>query len=122
MITLLEETTAKIYESGHVIEDIIFIGSEESGHSCSWDEFKVMASKGYDNSYGIAEVAIDLIIVFSDGQKMWRDEYDGSEWWEVQTPFRKPHFHNRKIKKLITDDIGGNYTLEEMNENKGDIS
>lgn len=91
MENLLTETRKAIKESGHVPADIIFIGSEESGHQCDWEEFKVLANREYDCGYGGARVAMDLIIVFSDGSKMWRGEYDGSEWWELPpAPFKKP--------------------------------
>lgn len=89
-MTFLEETLHAIEGSGHVIQDIIFIGSEESGHQCEWSEFETLANFDYNNGYGAAHVATDLIVVFSDGAKLWRGEYDGSEWWEYSTPFLKP--------------------------------
>jgi len=89
-MNLLEETKEGIKSSGHKIKDIIFIGSEESGHSCTWEEYKKLANIEYDSGFGGAEIATDLIIVFSDGFKMERGEYDGSEWWQYTTPFKKP--------------------------------
>lgn len=89
-MNLLEETKESIINSGHQISDVIFIGSEESGHSCTWGEFCVLANVDYDNGFGGQEVATDLIVAFSDGAKMWRSEYDGSEWWEYSTPFKMP--------------------------------
>jgi len=90
MNSLLEETVSAILKSGHTPKNIIFIGSEESGHECTWEQFEQLANIDYDSGYGGQEVAQDLIIVFSDGQKMWRGEYDGSEWWEYCTPFKRP--------------------------------
>lgn len=90
MRNLLQETKESLAQSGHAPEDIIFIGSEKSGHECTWAEFQVLANVEYDDGYGGQEVAGDLVIVFSDGQKMWRGEYDGSEWWEYSTPFSRP--------------------------------
>ena len=90
MINLLNETMTCIRESGHTVKDIIFIGSEDSGYACSWGEFTVLANEEYNNIDGSAIVARDLIIVFSDGKKMWRNEHDGIEWWEFSTPFKKP--------------------------------
>ena len=89
-MNLLEETIEDIKESGHNISDIIFIGSESSGHCCSWDEFKPMANIDYDSGFGAQEIASDLIIVFSDDSKMWRHEYDGSEHWNYSKPFTMP--------------------------------
>lgn len=99
-MNLLKETKAAIEFSGHKSEQITFIGSEESGHQCTWEEFIVLADKNYDAGFGAQEVAKDLIIVFDDGQKMWRGEYDGSEWWEYSTPFTRPE-KSKKIKNLI---------------------
>lgn len=39
MINLLAETREAIADSGHTPEDIVFIGSLDSGHRCTWDEF-----------------------------------------------------------------------------------
>jgi hypothetical protein len=89
-MNLLDETTSAIEASGHDPSQIVFIGSEESGHSCTWDEFRALADVDYEGGYGSARVATDLIFVFEDGQKMWRGEYDGSEWWEYSTPFKRP--------------------------------
>ena len=90
MTNLLDETIAAIKDSGHAEADIVFIGSEKTGHQCTWDQFCVLANVEYDAGFGGQKVAHDLIIVFSDGQKMWRGEYDGSEWWEYSTLFKRP--------------------------------
>lgn len=99
MSNLLEETTEAIEDSGHKITDIVFIGNEE-GYGCTWDEFKSMANKEYDDGFGAAEVATDLKIVFSDGSTMYREEYDGSEWWKYSRPFDIPK-QTKPIKRLI---------------------
>jgi hypothetical protein len=109
MSNFLEETIEDIKESGHKIEDIIFIGSVASGHQCTWDEFKILANREYDSGFGALEVATDLIIVFSDKIVMRRDEYGGSEWWEYQKPFVMPK-ESKKIKTLFPDK---GHTLEE---------
>ena len=89
-MNLLEETKEAIVESGHVEDEIVFIGSEKTGHQCTWAEFCALADVEYSDGFGAAQVAQDLIFVFNDGQKMWRGEYDGSEWWEHSTPFNRP--------------------------------
>ena len=103
-MNLLKETLYDIEKSGHTVEDITFIGSL-SGYDCTWDEFKAMADRDYDSGYGAAEVAHDLIIVFSDGVVMRRGEYDGSEWWEYQEPFVRPE-NTKPITGLFAMDIG----------------
>ena len=107
---LLKETLEDIKRSGHTVKDIVFIGSEVSGHECTWEEFKVLANQEYDNGFGAQKVASDLIIVFSDGTKMWRDEYDGSERWGYLVTFKKPK-RKKRIRYLF-----GKYwpTLEQL--------
>jgi hypothetical protein len=104
-MNLLQETVEDIKRSEHTVEDIIFIGSEESGYYCSWEEFRVLADRDYDNDYGASKVAVDLIIVFADGVKMWRGEYDGREWWEYSTPFQFPQ-SAKPIKSLFARGTG----------------
>lgn len=115
-MNLLTETLEDIKRSGHEVCDIIFIGSVESGHSCTWDEFAVMADREYDDGYGAQEVAMDLIIAFSDKTTMWRHEYDGSECWEYSKPFVMP-IEQKPIKHLFVDDIDrvGWCNLSELN-------
>lgn len=113
-MNLLAETISDINSSGHDISEIVFIGSEESGHSCTWDKFTSLADKDYHSGYGAQEVASDLIVVFSDGATMKRGEYDGSEWWEYSKPFTKP-----EATKEITSLFGGMWgDLEEANKEK----
>ncbi len=112
MINLLEETVDFILSNENSTKEIVFIGSERSGHSCTWEEFEKLSNIEYDNGYGGQEVAKDLIIVFSDGAKVRRSEYDGSEWWVYDTPFKMPE-ETKKIDSLI----GGSWqNLEEINE------
>ena len=96
-------------------EQIIYIGSEQSGHQCTWVEFQVLADVEYDDGYGAQEVASDLIIVFSDGSKMLRREYDGLEWWEYSAPFKAPA-EAKPIKGLVVDTQVGWCTLADMQD------
>lgn len=102
MSNLLKDTKSAIKDSGHKPTDIIFIGSEDTGHQCTWDEFERIANVEYDAGFGAAEVASDLLIVFKDGQTMYRGEYDGSEWWEYSKPFKMPTTQ-LPIKRLVGD-------------------
>lgn len=112
-MNLLKETLEDIKESGHTIEDIIYIGSECSGYCCDWAEYEVIANIEYDNGFGAQRIASDLIIVFSDGSKMWRHEYDGSEHWSYSKPFKMP----TNKKKITTVCNGGMWAaLETMNK------
>lgn len=115
-MNLLAETIDAIADSGHEVCQIVFIGSLDSGHQCSWEEFERLADREYDSGYGSAEVATDLVIAFSDQTYMTRGEYDGSEWWEYNKPLSIP-----EIKKPIKTLFGGMWNdLEKMNESVKD--
>lgn len=114
MINLLEETKRDIEDAGYKTENIVFIGSQETGHQCTWNEFCVLADKEYGDGFGSQNVASDLIIVFDDGAFMRRAEYDGAEWWEFKRPFVPPK-EKKKIKTLFP---GMWRKLYEAEENK----
>ena len=114
-MNLLKETMCDIMESGHTPKDIIFIGSERTGHSCTWDEYVTLANIEYDNGFGSQKIADDLIIVFKDGCKMWRSEYDGSESWGYSKPFKMPE--DLKPIKALTYDGCMWESLNEIQEN-----
>jgi len=115
-MNLLLETKDAIRNSGHTIENIRFIGSEQSGHCCTWDEFRKLADIEYDHSYGYLKVAIDLVIVFDDGSSMWRNEYDGLEWWEFAKPFIQPDQQKPIFNLAVSPDQVGWKTLSELNQ------
>lgn len=49
---------------------------------CTWQEFCILADIEYDAGYGLVEVDPSLTILFKDNTWLYRDTYDGSEWWE----------------------------------------
>lgn len=115
MGNLLEETIYSIEKCGHKIEDVIFIGSLESGHACrDWNHFKELADFEYDSGYGAQHIAEDLIIAFSNGSHMWRYEYDGSECWQYTKPVQIPKT-SKEVKVLGGEQFSW-CSLEEMNE------
>lgn len=78
--------------------DIKWIGSKDGKYSMTWKEFVKLSNFEYDHGYGGSEIPLDLVIV---GEDWWmsRGEYDGAEWWELNT---KPILKSRhkKIRKL----------------------
>lgn len=86
MTNLLAETLEDIASSGHTVADVVFIGSADGVYKMDWAKFEVLADVEYDSGFGSAEVATDLVVLFSDGKRMWRHEYDGSERWEWDPP------------------------------------
>ncbi len=116
MNNFLEETVEAIKESGHTAEDIVFIGSLESGHSCSWNEFQVLANQEYNSGFGSAKVAQDLVIAFKDNTYMKRGEYDGSEWWEFNPPLKIPEGRHPIKRLFVTKEEIGWLDLKQMNK------
>ena len=99
MQNFLEETSGAIREAGLTADDIIFIGSEDTGHQCAWDEFCVLADFEYGDESGTTTIAADLIIAFIGGERLRRAVVGSFEWWEVLWPFQRPE-ENLPIKHL----------------------
>ena len=105
MINFLSETKEAIKKHGHTDQEIIFIGIEETGHSCTWEEFQTLADKEYHEDFVEQKVHGDLIIVFSDGSRLYRFGYDGQEEWGFLKPFVLPKkMHKIKTLFLYDDD------------------
>ena len=119
MTNLLQETIKSIYASGHTLQDILFIGSIDSGHCCTWREFETLADIEYDDGFGRQNVARDLEIVFADCARLKRADYDGQESWALIKPFSMPN-QALPIKALVRSDPEerSSYakTLGEMNQ------
>ena len=114
-MNLLSETIDAIKDSGHTPEDIYFIGSRESGHSCTWEEYKKLADIEYDKGYGSQKVARDLIIVFKDGSSMCREESHAAEWWSFARPFQLPTEQKTISRLVVSKKEVGWETLDEIN-------
>lgn len=113
MPNLLKETKEVMSANKQNPADIIFIGTcTDSGHSCTWQEFTILADREYDSGHGGQEVADDLIIVFRNGEHLSREEYDGSEWWQYHKNFRQPA-ETKPIKSLFAKDCWE--SLKEIN-------
>ena len=114
-MNLLKETIEAIKDSGHSPDDIVFIGSERTGHECTWEQFQRLADVDYDDGFGAQKVASDLIVVFRDGHKMDRHEYDGSECWNVMAPFKRPAQSLPITRLIVTAEQVGWCSLAECN-------
>ncbi len=115
-MNLLQETQNALTEHGYTPEDIRFIGSQISGHSCTWEQFLVLADVEYGlMNYGInldrKDEAEDLIIVFNDGGRLYRRE-SYPYGWDYNTPFIEPK-QTKSIYCLVSDVYPS--TLEAMN-------
>lgn len=103
-MNFLEETKDAIKESNHRIEDIMFIGSSDDKYRINWNDFINISDFDYDNGYGCIEIASNLIVYFKDGTYLFRNDYDGSEWWQcvVKKPFNEndEYYSFNKIKDI----------------------
>lgn len=104
MVNFLDETILQLNHAGKSSDDVVYIGSTDTGHRCTWLEFEELANFDYDNSYGSSKIATDLVIIFSDGSWFERGEYDGSEWWEYKTCPSIPTNDPLPINRLGADD------------------
>lgn len=89
-MNLLGETKSAISRSGHSTDDVRFVGSRDEKLGIPWSQAEPVLDIDYDDDYGSQEIAADLVVVFTDGGFLRREEYDGSEWWEYEPPFRVP--------------------------------
>jgi len=102
---LLKETIEALSNHGHTPEEVLWVGQSLDVHPSryhtgipepfwfSWSEFATPAAvTDYDNGFGGAEIASDLVVV-GDGWWLERHEYDGSEWWEHKQLPPKPSAH-----------------------------
>lgn len=107
MTNFLKETLGEISSVGKKPSQVLYVGSETPSRRVSWEEFTTFADFEYDNSYGSAEIPANLIVVFSDGSWLAREEYDGAEWWaHITPPATKPdpsaiHFSLERVERYL---------------------
>jgi hypothetical protein len=81
-INFYDETWEAIHESGHTPYEVRFVGSVVTAEELPWRVFMEMVKViEYDPSYGDQHIRKDLVIIFTDGSRLERFEYDGSEKW-----------------------------------------
>jgi len=120
-MNLLQETIEVLERYKYSPSDVQWVGTHDIW--MTWDEFASLAATAdYDDSYGSAKVAQDLLVV-GTGWWLRRCEYDGSEWWKMCVPILKPDKHY--IPSALTVDqanaLGRNVScgwldLEELQE------
>lgn len=95
------ETIMAVKESGHSLEDVMFIGSQDGKYRMTMEEFEKYSDFTYDSGYGSVEIPEDLIIYFRDKSYIIRGEYDGSEWWNYNEPLDySENDEHKKFNKL----------------------
>ena len=117
-MNLWEETIEKLQRNGYTFDDVIAIYGED--FQITKENFEEVAKEtDYYDGFGAQKVAADLTILGTNFI-MKREEYDGSEWWNL---IYIPDISslNKKVKKvsmLATPRIGWE-TLNVMNFVRG---
>ena len=105
-----KETHEAIKELGKTVD---WIGSYNGKLALSKEAFFTLENINYDSGYGSSEIAMDLVVVFTDGSWLHRHEYDGAEGWEYnKTPVKQKDFKSFS-RYLIAD--GWEQNLEKLN-------
>lgn len=104
MGNLLRETIEELNKHNKTLDDVLWIGSNEFNILVDKEEFKKRANQYYDDGYGSAQIATDLVVV---GKDWWleRHEYDGSEWWEFKQLPKQPTIVYTDVQ-LISSGVG----------------
>ena len=80
-MNLWDETLEKLQEKGFTFDDVLFIYGED--FQISKEDFERVAKETeYYGGFGAQEVASDLTLLGNDFI-MFREEYDGAEWWRL---------------------------------------
>jgi hypothetical protein len=103
-MNLLAETIEVLGNHNKTTDDVLWVGTKEI--KTTWFEFSIVANVEYDDGFGGAEVAGDLLIVGNDWW-MERHEYDGSEWWEFKSQPKEP-LESFKLFALTEGQAGTN--------------
>ncbi|MEZ9708621.1 hypothetical protein AB4254_08075 [Vibrio breoganii] len=101
------ETISAIFDTGHALDDIKFIGIEKTGHCCTWEEFQALADFEYKQEGNIlAIVDPELVIIFSDNTRMTRKYKNNAEIWSYTKAFSYPkEFKQLKSVKLSSSHL-----------------
>ena len=116
MANLQKETLKILSENGKTWDDVVGVCCDD--FQITKEQFWKLSNREYDNGYGGAEVAQDLMIVGAD---FWleRHEYDGAEWWEYK---QMPNLAEKplvSVDRLISDyDHYWAHTLKSLNEDE----
>ena len=96
-INFLKETLSSLKSFGLKESDIISVGNDK--YRISWECFEHNADFEYDHGFGGQEICCDLKI-YGKNWIMYRNEYDGSEWWEIMRLPKEisPNFDSDKIE------------------------
>lgn len=98
---LLAETIHKIISANQTTDTVLCVRSRDGEYVLSWEEFAKLADVDYNSGYGSAEIPSDIIVEFTDNTYLYRNEYDGSEWWEYAEKLPLVQPNPKPITKLV---------------------
>ena len=81
-MNLKQETLDAMAVNGMVIADIAYISNRNLNQIMSVEDFFQLADREYNNSASGNEVNTELLIVFTNGDRLVRGNCDNNEWWE----------------------------------------
>ena len=88
-MNMYEEIVSKLDRCGYSVSDIAAITCDDGDVNIN-TFLELAKDEDYDEGYGGAQVASDLVILLKDGHWFERREYDGAEWWQLcSTPKAK---------------------------------
>jgi hypothetical protein len=85
----VQDLLTAITRAGKKEEDVLYIADMDSYASLS-EVLEQCSDLTFDDGYGVAEVNIDLVVMFSDGSWLARVENSGLEQWEHTSVPPKP--------------------------------
>ena len=96
-MNLLRETKERLEENGKASKDVKWVGNGSGTQAISWINFAMRANFEYDDGWGSAEIALELVV---GGDDWWleRYEYDGSECWQFKTLPTKEKNHGTQVE------------------------
>lgn len=84
--SFFRETITEIVATGHFLKDVLYVTDGEN-YTTIETFLKEIEGYKYDSGYGSEYINLDLKIVFSNGDFLERDSYDGAEYWSfVEAP------------------------------------
>ncbi len=123
MANLLKETIDFLSKKNRSPKDVLSIGAEK--YRISWDTFAKHADIEYDDGFGGCEI-IKNIKIYGKDFIAFRNEYDGSECWQmIEIPENnQPNLDDNKNISFLANfeeehvtDIGERYTTEQTCHN-----
>jgi len=85
-MNFLTETLRAIRQSDHKPSDIAYIGDNKQEYSTTFHSFALLANYEYAPARPPQTVAHDLVIVFTDNTKLYRQYRNDTEWWAYDAP------------------------------------